>query len=117
MFRKTLVLVAILVLMLVLMAVPAMAVDGEFFGGGANASSDVSSGGGGHFCGIVVTGATNSSGATANVNWSGPQVEANVGTTTSGGTFTMVHGFAGGGAQQSGSANAGAGFHGFHFGH
>ncbi|OGZ33441.1 MAG: hypothetical protein A2174_01265 [Candidatus Portnoybacteria bacterium RBG_13_41_18] len=113
MFKKILVLVA----MLALMAVPPVfALDGETFGGGANASSDVSSGGGARFVGIVVTEAINSSGATAQINWRGPQVEANVGTISEGGTLIMVRGFGGGGAHQDGSADAGAGFRGFHIG-
>jgi hypothetical protein len=112
MFKRILIVVA----MLVLVAVPAFALDGQTYGGGAGSQSAVRSGSGAMFCGVSSSFAGNASGASAQINWGGPQVSANMNTYSVGGTATKAFGSAGAIAGQSGSANAGGGFHGFHIG-
>ncbi|MCX6814700.1 MAG: hypothetical protein NTY20_03575 [Candidatus Aenigmarchaeota archaeon] len=112
MFKKSLIVVAILVLA----AVPAFALDGQTYGGGAGSESAVRSGSGAMFFGSSSSFAGNASGASAQINWGGPQVSANMNTYSVGGTSTRAFGASGAIAGQSGSASAGGGFHGFHIG-
>jgi len=111
MFKKILVLVALLALI----AVPAMAVDGQLYSGQAGAQSSVVSGSGAAFFGVSGSHAGNTSVGQSSVNWGGPGFVATAGSTTGGGTGTFAFGPAFSIAGQSGGAGASAGYVGFHF--
>ncbi|MCX6328343.1 MAG: hypothetical protein NTZ85_02355 [Bacteroidia bacterium] len=112
MFKKILVLVALLALI----AAPAMALDVIWGGGGTHSYSSVSSGSGAAIAGISGSYATNTSYGVAGVTWGGPQITFVSESDSTGGTLTGALGLAGAGAHQNGFASAGAGGHFFHVG-